>query len=118
MNQKTSTAALDSFGEEQLANRRRVPRHPVGGRGRSKEVKEQRRNEKAKEFAQAQILVRQGGGMTGGRARTDRRLRLLLPVILRISCSLVLWTLGAATMTLGENLTCKYRATHEFSATP
>ena len=51
MSQKTSTAALDSFGEGRLRNRRRAPRHPVGETKRSNEVKKQRNNEKAREEA-------------------------------------------------------------------
>jgi hypothetical protein len=45
MSQKTSTAALDSFREGQLTNRRRAPRHPAGGKTRSNEVRKQRSNE-------------------------------------------------------------------------
>ena len=119
MSQKTSTAALDSFGEGRLSNRRRAPRHPAGGRGRSSEVKKQRNNGRAGEFGQARIVVGHGGDRNGGRTnRAAGKLRLILPVILRITCSLVLWTLGAATMTFAENQTCEHRATHEFSVRP
>jgi len=117
MSQKTSTAALDSFGEGRIPNRRRAPRHSAGGGKASREVTKQR--EEGREFGQAQILARQGGGMIGGRAnRMAKRTCVILPVILRITCSLVLWTLGAATMAFGENQTREHRATYEFSMTP
>jgi len=117
MSQKTSTAALDWFGKGRIPNRRRAPRHPAGGGKASREVTKLR--EKKREFGQAQIVVRQGGGMIGGRAnRMAKRTGVILPVILRIICSLVLWTLGAATMTFGENQTREHRATYEFSVTP
>jgi len=119
MSQKTSTAALDSFGERRLANRRRAPRHPAGGR-RDNEVRKQRSNKMATEFGQAQIVVGYGGNMTGRRANgMAGRIRVILPVILRITFSLVLWTLGAAIMTFSENQTRGgHRATHAVSVRP
>ena len=50
-------------------------------------------------------------GNSGGGAA--RKIRLILPAILRITFSLVLWTLGAATKTLTEAQTGKDRVTHE-----
>jgi len=51
-------------------------------------------------------------------ANRSGKIRVILPVILRIMCSLVFWTMGAATMTFAENQTRGHRATHEFSVTP
>jgi len=42
-------------------------------------------------------------------AEVAPKIRLILPVILRITFSLVLWTLGGATMTFTENQTYGYR---------
>lgn len=114
MSKKTSTAALESFCKRRLTNRRRAPRHPAGGRRGSKEVKKQRSNEKTREFGQAQIVVRQGGGMAERRANgLEQRTLVILPVILRITFSLVLWTLGTATMTLTEAQMEKQGVSHE-----
>jgi len=122
MNQKTSTAALDSFREGQLTNRRRAPRHPAGGKTRSNEVRKQRSNEGARaerEFEEAQIAVGREDGKNSIKASGEgRRIRVILPAILRITFSLVLWTLGAATMTLTETQIRKYRAASELSVTP
>ena len=122
MSQKTSTAALDSFRERQLTNRRRAPRHPAGGQTRSNEVRKQRSNEGARaerEFAQAQIAVGREAGKNSIKASGEgRRMRVILPAILRITFSLVLWTFGAATMTLTETQIRKYRAASELSLTP
>ena len=107
MSPKTSTAALDSFGEWQLANRRRAPRHPAGGRRGSKEVRKQRSIEKAREeareFGQARIAVREEKIMNGNSAKgMARKIRVILPVILRITFCLAMWTIGAMTMTVAE----------------
>jgi hypothetical protein len=102
MSKKTSTAALESFCERQLPNRRRVPRHPARGRG-SNEVKKQRGRDGAREFGQALIAVGGNAAMnrnTGSRAAG--KFRVILPVILRITFSLVLWTLGVTTITITE----------------
>jgi hypothetical protein len=101
MSKKTSTAALESICEKQLPNRRRVPRHPAGARS-SNEVKMQLGNDGARQFGQALIVV--GGNDAMNRNTVSRaagKLRVILPVILRIAIRLMLWTLGAA-MTIPE----------------
>ena len=122
MSQKTSTAALDSFRERQLTNRRRAPRHPAGAKTRSNEVRKQRSNQGARaerEFEQAQIAVGREGRKNNTKTNGEgRRMCVILPAILRITFSLVLWTLGAATMTLTETQIRKYRAASELSVTP
>lgn len=113
MSKKTSTAALDSFREGQLTIRRRAPRHPSGAK-RSNKAKTRRNNEVPREFGQAQIAVREEGVVNGKRASgTPRKIHVILPVILRIAFSLVLWTLGAATMTLVEEQSPEHPATHK-----
>jgi hypothetical protein len=102
MSKKTSTAALESICKRQLPNRRRAPRHPAGGR-RSNEVRKQRSNERHGEFGQALIAV--GGNDAMNRNTVSRaagKIHVILPVILRITLSLALWTLGVTTTTIAE----------------
>src|SRR5882762_5180164 len=113
MSKKTSTAALDSFRKGQLRNQRRAPRHPAGEE-RSREVWKQRGNERAREFGQAQIVVRREGAKNkvSGTAET---FRAILPVILRITFCLAMWTLGVMTMAIAEAQTRERRAVQETS---
>ena len=109
MSKKTSTAALDSFCKRQLTTRRRAPRHPAGGR-RKNEVKKQRGNERASEFGQALIVVQREDGMDRNVVRgAAAKFRVILPVILRITFCLAMWTLGAMTMTIAEAQTREHR---------
>jgi len=102
MSKKTSTAALDSFRKGQLRNQRRAPRHPAG-KERSKEVWKQRGKERAREFGQARIVVRREGAMNKNAVSgTAETFRAILPVILRITFCLAMWTLGAMTMAIAE----------------
>jgi hypothetical protein len=100
MSQKTSTAALAN--REWQSCQRRAPRHPAGGE-RSNEVRKQRRSEAARGLGQAVLGIPQEDAMnsntTNGSARTIRQ---ILPVILRITFCLALWTLGAMSMTVAE----------------
>jgi len=115
MSKKTSTAALDSFRKGQLRNQRRAPRHPAGEE-RSKEVRKQRGNERAREFGQAQIVVRREDVMNKNAVSgTAGTFRVILPVILRITFCLAMWTLGAMTMTIVEAQTRERRAAREIS---
>jgi len=117
MNQTTSTAALDSFGQGRLANRRPVPCHPAGGKERSNEMKKQRgkeKDEEAKEFGQARIGIREEDVMKANGANgMGRKIRVILPVILRITFCLAMWTLGALTMTVAEARTREHRVAKE-----
>jgi len=93
-NKKTSTAALGSVHEWPASDSRRVPGRPYGarrvGRGRSKQGMEARRV-----FQQAEIVSCQEDAMsTRTNEREARDIRRILPVILRITLSLILWTLG------------------------
>ncbi|HUI50442.1 MAG TPA: hypothetical protein VLX60_01600 [Terriglobales bacterium] len=111
MSQKTSTAALAN--REWQSYRRRAPRHPAGGK-RSNEVKKQRSKETARVFGQAWIAVREEDAMNGNTTKGNvRTIRQILPVILRISFFLVLWTLGAAAMSVVEAQTREQHATQQ-----
>lgn len=118
MSKKTSTAALESFCKRRLTNRRRAPRHPAGRRRkRNNEAKTQRSNERAGEFGQAQIVVRQEGAVNGNKVSgAAGRLKVILPVILRITFCLVMWTLGVMTMTIAEAQTEEHRVVPEIPA--
>jgi hypothetical protein len=111
MSKKTSTAALDSFRKGQLRNQRRAPRHPAGGRRRrSNKVRKHGSNERAREFGQAQIVVRREDIMNRNAVSgAAGKFRVILPVILRIAFCLAMWTLGAMTMTIAEAQTREHR---------
>lgn len=118
MSKKTSTAALESICKRRLTNRRRAPRHPAGAR-RSNEVQKQRSNERVGEFGQAQIAVRQEGAVKGNRvSEAAGKLKVILPVILRITFCLMMWTLGAMTMTIAEAQTEEHRVVPEIPVGP
>jgi hypothetical protein len=116
MSKKTSTAALDSFRKGQLRNQRRAPRHPAGGRTeRRSETRKQESNERAREFGQqAQIAVRREDVMNGNGANgVVSKLRVILPVILRITFCLAMWTMGAMTMTIAQAQTREHRVVQQ-----
>jgi hypothetical protein len=109
MSKKTSTAALDSFCKRRLTTRRRAPRHPAGEE-RSNEVRKQRSNERAREFGQAQIVVRRDDVMNkSGASGVAGKFRVILPVVLRITFCLAMWTLGAMTLTIAEAQTQEHQ---------
>jgi len=113
MSKKTSTAALESLCERQLTTRRRAPRHPAGEES-SNEVRKQRSDERAREFGQAQIVVRREDAMNKNAVSgTAGNIRVILPVILRITFCLAMWTLGAMTMTIAEAQTREQRVVQE-----
>jgi len=94
MSQKLSTAALASC-KRQLKLRRRAPRHPAG------EARRKSRSEGTSTFGQALIAVREEDTMSSNTTNgSTRTIRQILPVILRVTLFLALWTLGAATMTV------------------
>ena len=92
-NKKTSTAALDSVQKWPASDSRRVPGHPYGarriGRGRSIHGALGRR-----EFQQAVVSCQEDAMGARNTDREARDVRRILPVILRITLSLILWTLG------------------------
>jgi hypothetical protein len=113
MSKKTSTAALESFCKRRLSTRRRAPRHPAGGRGKN-EARKQRSNEPVGEFGQALIAVRREDVMDRNVVRgAAAKFRVILPVILRITFCLAMWTLGAMSMTIAEAQTREQRVAQE-----
>jgi hypothetical protein len=102
MSKKTSTAALESICKRQLTNRRRAPRHPAGVR-RSNKASEQRSEDRTRECGQAQIAVRREDVVNKNAVSgAAGKFRVILPVILRLTFCLAMWTLGAMTMIIAE----------------
>jgi hypothetical protein len=109
MSKKTSTAALESICKGRLTNRRRAPRHPAG-ESRSNEIRKQRNDDSAREFGQAQIVVRREDVMNRDAVRrAAEKFRVILPAILRITFCLAMWTLGVMTVTITEAQTREQR---------
>ncbi len=109
MSKKTSTAALESICKRKLRIRRRAPRHPAGAK-RTNELKKQQSNKSVGAFGQALIAVRREDAMNGNVSGTAGKVRVILPVILRITFCLAMWTLGAMPMTIAQAQTRERRA--------
>ena len=122
MSTKTSTAALDLFRQGTLRTPARVPRHPADARRKlrrrsnatpgsrpTQRFRHSERSPRSEEplfdvrrkqtFEQAQIAVRQEAAMNSTNRTSARSICTILPVVLRITLSLILWTLGVS-MTL------------------
>jgi hypothetical protein len=113
MSKKTSTAALESFCKWRLTTRRRAPRHPAGEE-RSNEERKQRSHERVGEFGQAQIVGRRENDMNRNAiSGVAEKFRAILPVILRITFCLTMWTLGAMTVTIPEARTDSMASTKQ-----
>ena len=112
---KTSTAALDSFRQGSVHNQRRVPRHPAGAswedmasgvpkslrkkRALASELRQWTIRIAHQEIQQARLAVVKEDVMNPNTQKRERKaISIVLPVILRITCSLLLWTLGASAM--------------------
>jgi len=114
MSKKTSTAALDSFRKGQLRNQRRAPRHPAG----EERVRKYGSKEVTKE---RESLGRRRLWFGGERHEQERGFgtagtsRVILPVILRITFCLAMWTLGAVTMAIAEAQTRERCAVQKIS---
>lgn len=94
-NKKASTAALGSVREWRNSGSRCVPGHPYGAR-KTRGERSKRDGVRPRQFQQAEIAGCQEDAMrTGIAEREARDVRRVLPVILRITLSLILWTLGA-----------------------
>jgi hypothetical protein len=68
------------------------------------------------EFQQAQIAIYQEDPMNSAHQNPSRTIRTIFPVILRITFSLILWTLGAAPMRLAAAETKEHRVVYTFAA--
>jgi len=107
-NKKTSTAALGSVHQGFCSGLRGVPGHLSGARsgrwGRSKDcggVAIEERFLAAHGMTEFSESMSKEDAMSARTAKDAARdVRTMLPVILRVACSLVLWTLGAMPMKL------------------
>ena len=96
MSAKASTAALESLASRSLPNQRRVPRHPAG-------AKHSRGKDRVTKVQAAQTAILREDAMNGNNQfATSIHHKTIVPVILRITFSLLLWTLGLASMNLVE----------------
>ena len=101
MSKKTSTAALASFRYRPLRTQRRALRHPRPARNSSLPRSKQEHSVARGQIQQAQLVVCQEGTMnTNSRQAPRTSLKTILPVILRVASSLLLWTIGASAMDL------------------
>jgi hypothetical protein len=132
MSRKTSTAALDTFRQRRLPNQRRVPHHPASEKPANKKsrqlsgagvlpARKQRaphdafRCELRSQTSQAQLAIFEEDRMhSTNRKPQTRDFRTIVPVILRITFSLILWTLGAATMEIAAAQTREHREVRNF----
>jgi hypothetical protein len=119
MSTKTSTAALDLFLRGTLRAPGSVPRHPAGARrktrrrsnalldsGADQRIRHSELSLRSEEplfdvrskrtFEQARIAARQEVAMKSTNCKSIRSIRTILPAVLRITLSLILWTLGAS----------------------
>jgi hypothetical protein len=136
MSRKTSTAALDSLRCKLPRTPCRFPRHPAGAR----KTDSQRSNVLAEEtpgrrirhsgkdhlgngslgakpspfVEQAQLSIHQEDGMNPLHRKSVTSIRTIVPVVLRITFSLILWTLGAASMNLVAAEPREHRAVYNF----
>jgi hypothetical protein len=100
-NKKTSTAALASFRRGPLSNQRRNPRHPSGARKRGKQRSKEGITVRQEGIQQAQLTIYKEDVMNSDtRQHAHRSFHTIFPVVLRVTFSLLLWTLGAANMNL------------------
>jgi hypothetical protein len=96
MSAKASTAALESLASRSLPNQRRVPRHPAG-------AKHSRGKDRVTKVQAVQTAILREDAMNGNNQfATSIHHKTIVPVILRITFSLLLWTLGLASMNLVE----------------
>jgi hypothetical protein len=96
MSAKASTAALESLASRSLPNQRRVPRHPAG-------VKRSRGKDRVTKVQAVQTAILREDAMNGNNQfATSIHHKTIVSVILRITFSLLLWTLGFASMNLVE----------------
>jgi hypothetical protein len=118
MSAKTSTAALDSFLIMPAPSLRRIPRHPAGAialpcsAGFQASVLGSQATRFSMPFAVHQEALMNSRFMNPA----SRDIRTVLPVIVRVTLSLILWTLGAASMDLTAAQTSGHRVVKTFPA--
>jgi hypothetical protein len=97
---KASTAALESSASRSLPNQRRAPRHPANAKRRASQGP--RSKGKAQVYVVQTAILREDAMNANNHFATHIHHKTIVPVILRIAFSLVLWTLGFASMNLVE----------------
>ena len=102
MSMKASTAALESSASRSLPNQRRAPRHPAVAKRSASEVKGPRSKGKAQLYVVQTAILREDAMNANNHFATHIHHKTIVPVILRIAFSLLLWTLGFASMNLVE----------------
>ncbi|HEY1472383.1 MAG TPA: hypothetical protein VGF61_25320 [Candidatus Acidoferrum sp.] len=103
MSMKASTAALESSASRSLPNQRRAPRHPAGAKQSASKVKPPRNDHRAARVHVVQTaILREDAMNANNRFAPAIHYKTIVPVILRITFSLLLWTLGFASMNLVE----------------
>jgi hypothetical protein len=106
MSKKSSTAALASKRASSRNLPRRPPRHPAGTARKNRSLKKEQR---LRRFQQAQLTIRPEAPMNSTHAKPTRNVRTILPVILRITLSLIFWTLGASMICGTDTSICALR---------
>jgi hypothetical protein len=87
------------FRRGPLHNQRRAPRHTASAKNGDGSRSKERTAERPHEFRQAQLVIQKDDLMNSTTNQfPPRSLTSIIPVILRIALSLLLWTLGAAAM--------------------
>ena len=115
MSTKTSTAALASLGQKPLHYRRRVPRHPAGETQGNRKNGNLRSTVRQTETSQARIASNEENAMNSNNRKLEpKNLRMIFPVILRITCALVLWTMGVTPIVLAQAQTKEQRDVTNF----
>jgi len=99
---KASTAALESSASRSLPNQRRAPRHPAGAKRSASEVKGPRSKGKTQVYVVQTAILREDAMNANNHFATHIHHKTIVPAILRIAFSLLLWTLGFASMNLVE----------------
>jgi hypothetical protein len=112
MSKKSSTAALVSKRAWPRRLPCRAPRHPAGTRTENRGLRKEWRLQR---FQQAQIVIRPEEAMHSTYSKPVQNIRTIVPVILRITLSLILWTLGAS-MSLSAGELPAHRNVHIFPA--
>jgi hypothetical protein len=103
MSMKASTAALESSASRSLPNQCRAPRHPAGAKRSASEVKGPRSKDKATQVYVVQTaILREDAMNANNHFATHIHHKSIAPVMLRIAFSLLLWTVGFASMNLVE----------------
>jgi hypothetical protein len=115
MSMKASTAALESSASRSLPNQRRAPRHPAGAKQTASEVRTPRSKDRATKLQVVQTAILREDAMNATNPfASSIHPKTILPVILRITFSLLLWTLGFASMNLTEAQVTTQRVVRDY----